>query len=164
MLRTLTFLTGLLVVVGCAAAQPDGIYVCVDADGHKTFQNSAEGAGCHRVEGIVASIPSSELPRGTSPRPARASISPASFPRVDMNTQRLRDSDRRHILEQELRSEEEHLARLRAEFNRGQPEPVGDEVIDIGRYHDHVQRLFEDMERSEANIASLRRELTPVRY
>jgi len=112
----------------------------------------------------VASIPSTELPRGASPRPARSLISPASFPRVDVNTQRVRDSDRRHILEEEMRLEERHLARLREEFNQGQPLPVGDEVVGSVTYQDHVQRLYEDIERSEGNIASLRRELTPVRY
>jgi len=130
------------------AAQSDSIFVCIDADGHKTYQNSSEGSACHRVDGIIATIPSSELPRNQSPRPLpRAGISPASFPRVDTNTQRLRDSDRRHILEDELRIEEQRLASLRTEFNR-----------------DHLQRLYEDIERAEGNIASLRRELTPFRY
>jgi len=164
-MRRVTILVfGLTVAGGCVAAPPDGIYVCIDSDGHKTYQNSSDGTACHRVDGIVATIPSSELPRGASPRPARASISPASFPRVDMNTQRLRDTDRRRILEEELRVEEEHLARLRGEFNHGQPAPSSDEVIGSVRYQDHVQRLFDDIERSEGNIASLRRELTPIRY
>jgi len=164
MRRAIFLLLGLMVTAARAAAPSDGIYVCVDADGHKTYQNSPEGTGCHRVDGIVASIPSTELPRGASPRPARSLISPASFPRVDVNTQRVRDSDRRHILEAELRTEERHLARLREEFNQGQPMPAGDEVVGSVGYQDHVQRLFEDIERSEGNIASLRRELTPVRY
>jgi len=164
MRRVLFLFLGLMLAGARAAAPPDGIYVCVDADGHKTYQNSSEGTTCHRVDGIVASIPSTELPRGASPRPARSMISPASFPRVDVNTQRLRDTDRRHILEEELRVEERHLAHLRDEFNHGQPLPVGDEVVGSVGYQDHVQRLFEDIERSEGNIASLRRELTPVRY
>ena len=163
MRRVTILLLGLTATVAQAAG-PDGIFVCVDADGHKTYQNSAEGSGCHRVDGIVASIPSTELPRGAAPRPARSLISPASFPRVDVNTQRVRDSDRRHILEEELRVEEKHLARLHEEFNHGQPMPVGDEVVGSVMYQDHVQRLYEDIERSEGNIASLRRELTPVRY
>ena len=160
------FIAGLVLSAGCAAAQPEVIFVCTDADGHKTYQNSGDGTACRRVDGIVATIPSSELPRGQSPRPisTRSGISPASFPRVDVNTQRLRDSDRRRILEEELRAEQERLARLRTEFNHGEPQPASDEVIGTGRYRDHVQRLFEDIERSEGNIASLQRELTPIRY
>lgn len=164
-MRRVAFLLGLLWVAGAsqAAVQPDSIYLCVDADGHKTYQNSAEGASCRRVDGIVATIPATELPHGARPLP-RMSISPASFPRVDASTQRLRDSDRRRILEEELRSEEDRLVHLQMEFNHGQPQPAGDESLGTGRYREHVQRLFEDIERSEGNIASLRRELTPVRY
>lgn len=147
------------------AAPMDSIYLCVDADGHKTYQNSAEGSTCHRIDGVVATIPSSDLSRGNArPVPTRPMITPASFPRVDVNTQRTRDSDRRRILEDEMRLEQEHLAKLQAEFNQGHPQPVGDEVIGSSRYHDHVQRLFDDIARTEGNIASLRRELTPARY
>jgi hypothetical protein len=156
---------GLLPLAGHATpAQLDGIFVCVDADGHKTYQNSAEGTGCRRVDGIVATIPSTELARNQAPRPSRPTISPASFPRVDVGTQRVRDGDRRRILQEELRTEETHLAHLRLEFNQGQPQPAGDESVGTPRYREHVQHLFEDIERSEGNIASLRRELTPVRY
>jgi hypothetical protein len=165
-MRYALFLLVNLVLAGaCAAAPSDSIFVCVDEDGHKTYQNSADGNACRRVDGIIATIPATELPRGGAPRSAsRPSISPASFPRVDASTQRLRDSDRRRILEEELRSEEERLAHLRVEFNHGQPQPASDESLGTGRYREHVQRLFEDIERSEGNIASLRRELTPFRY
>jgi len=164
MRRNLSFL-GFLVLAcaGHAAVQPDGIYLCVDADGHKTYQNSSDGGSCRRIDGVVATIPSSDLPRGARPVP-RSGIAPASFPRVDASTQRLRDSDRRRILEEELHSEEDRLARLQVEFNHGQPQPAGDEIADASRYRERVQRLYEDIERSQGNIASLRRELTPFRY
>ena len=159
------FLLSALLGARLALAAPmDSIFVCVDADGHKTYQNSSEGSSCRRVDGVVATIPASDLGRGRSrPVVARAEISPASFPRVDVNTQRTRDSDRRRILEEELRIEQERLARLRTEFNQGNPLAAGDEV-GSSRYHERVQRLFDDIERSEGNIASLRRELTPTRY
>jgi len=163
---TIFVLFSLLCAGICAAAQPDSIFVCVDADGHKTYQNSADGKACHRVDGIIASIPASELPRGAAPRPlaSRSAISAASFPRVDVSTQRLRDSDRRRILLEELRTEEERLAGLRNEFNHGSPQPGPEEALGSNRYRDRVQRLYEDIERSEGNIASLQRELTPPRY
>ncbi len=149
----------------CAAAPPDSIFVCTDADGHRTYQNSADGPSCRRADGLLATIPSTELSRAAARRSmAREGISPASFPRVDINTQRLRDSDRRRILQEELRTEEERLAQLRTDFNNGRPQPSRDEAPGSERYRGHVQHLFEDIERSEANIASLRRELTPARF
>jgi hypothetical protein len=165
MRHALFLVMNLVLAVACSAARADNIFVCVDDEGHKTYQNSSDGSACRRVDGIIATIPATELPHGAVPRPsARAGISPASFPRVDASTQRLRDGDRRRILEEELRSEEERLAHLRSDFNHGQPQPASDEAFGTGRYRDHVQRLFEDIERSEGNIASLRRELTPFRY
>jgi hypothetical protein len=163
----LLLVTSGLSYAGIGSAAPmDSIFLCVDADGHRTYQNSSEGLACRRVDGLVATIPATDLGRGRSPRPvlARSGISPASFPRVDVNTQRSRDSDRRRILEEELRTEQERLAGLRAEFKEGRPQPLADEAIGSNRYQEHVQRLFEDIERSEGNIASLRRELTPARY
>jgi len=144
----------------------DAIYLCVDTDGRKTYQNSPDGTSCRRIDGLVASIPATDLGRSRLPRAVstRPGISPASFPRIDINTQRSRDSDRRRILEEEMRTEQERLARLRAEFNQGRPQPATDEIVGSSRYLDHVQRLYEDIERSEGNIASLQRELTPVRY
>lgn len=155
---------GLLLAGASGFAPPDSIYLCVDSDGHKTYQNSSDGPACHRVDGIVATIPSSEAARRAPALGPRAGISPASFPRVDVNTQRLRDADRRHILEDELKGEEERLARLQVEFNRGQPQPAANESVGTVAYRDHVQRLFDDIERVQGNIASLHRELTPFRY
>lgn len=159
-----TLSLALLLAPSARALQTDSIYVCVGADGHKTYQNSADGGACRRVEGITATVPAVQFPGKAGPRPLRADIAPASFPRVDPGTQRLRDGDRRRILEEELRAEEQRLEHLRTEFNHGQPQPAADEAAGSGRYRERVQRLFDDIERSEGNIASLRRELAPVRY
>jgi chromosome segregation ATPase len=92
----------------------------------------------------------------------RASVSPASFPRVDRDTQRTRDSDRRRILEDELKAEEDRLARLRAEFNNGEPERRGDER-NFALYQERIQRLREDIARVETNVGALRREIALLR-
>lgn len=164
MRRALLLVFGLL-AAGGAIAQSESIYVCVDEEGHKTYQNLGNGKGCRRVDGLVATIPG---PAPTRAAPAqgelRGVVSPASFPRVDGDTQRVRDGDRKRILEEELRAEQERLTRLRADFNNGQPAAAADETPGSQRYQEHVQRLLEDIQRSENNIASLRRELTPLRY
>ena len=68
----------------------------------------------------------------------------------------------RRILEDELSKEEAKLADLRKEFNGGEPERRGDER-NYQKYLDRVQRLKDDIGRSEVNIASLKRELASVR-
>ena len=93
---------------------------------------------------------------------AAASPSPSNFPRVDPAVQRLRDADRRRILEDELRKEEARLAELRREFNNGEPERRAEER-QPAKYFERVQKLRDDIGRSEGNVASLRRELSALR-
>jgi len=154
----------LLTALPVAAQQADAIWACVDDQGHKIFQNVGKGRGCRRIDGLIATVP------GTTPSPTPATeatargVSPANFPRVDRDTQRLRDADRRHILEDELRVEEERLTRLREDFNNGNPHPAAGEIVGSPGYRDRTQRLLDDIQRSEGSIASLKRELAPQRF
>ena len=54
------------------------------------------------------------------------------------------------------------LESLRREYNDGQPERLGSER-NYQKYLDRVERLKEDIARSEANIGSLQRELAAIR-
>jgi hypothetical protein len=153
-----------------AAAQSDTIWACVDDQGHKVFQNVGSGRGCHRIDGLISTIPGTgsaappAAPRPPSGQGNELRVSPANFPRVDRDAQRVRDADRRRILEDELRVEQDRLVRLREEFNNGNPHVVGDETVASPTYRGRIQRLIEDIQRSEGSIASLKRELTPARY
>src|SRR6266700_7126799 len=120
----------LMLALPVAAQQSDSIWACVDEQGHKTFQNTGTGHGCRRIDGLIATIP------GPVPAPGSArsttgvearGVSPASFPRVDRDTQRVRDTDRHRILQDELRAEQDRLARLRGDFNNGNPHLLADE-------------------------------------
>jgi Domain of unknown function (DUF4124) len=139
-----------------AAAQSD-VFVCVDAEGRKTYQNTGDGKSCRRLDiQPMLTVPAPRVPAG-QPAPSRA-VAPASFPRVDAQTQRARDSDRRKILGDEMQTEASRLAALKAEFNNGEPERRGDER-NYARYLERVERLKADIQRSENNIESLKREL-----
>lgn len=163
----------ILIVTACAslpnlsAAQAGDIFVCVDESGQKIFQNTGNVKGCKRLDvQPILTVPATRQPAGRSSTAAggedRVTVSPANFPRVDRETQRMRDSDRRRILEDELRAEEERLARLKAEYNNGEPERRGDER-NYALYRERVQRLQEDIGRAENNASSLRRELALLR-
>jgi Domain of unknown function (DUF4124) len=152
-------------LLGPLARAQNEIFLCVDEEGRKTFTNTGSTKGCKRQEvGPVVSVPAPRLPprnvvaNGLEPRAA----TPANYPRVDGDTQRSRDGDRRRILEDELRTEEDRAARLREEFNNGEPERRGDER-NYARYQERVQRLQEDIQRSENNIVALRREIASLR-
>ncbi|HWS74827.1 MAG TPA: DUF4124 domain-containing protein [Quisquiliibacterium sp.] len=168
-------------LAGPAQAQ---IYKCEGSDGVVEYSNSPASAQGNRRCTVVqlnpiTTIPSPKLPAratqgaggaqpaGTASGAAGASAAakPAgseNFPKVDTATQKARDTDRRRILEDELKKEEDKLAELRKEYNNGEPERLGDER-NYQKYLDRVQRLKDDIGRSEANIASLRRELAALR-
>jgi hypothetical protein len=108
-MRQAVTLVGLLLA---ATAAPADIYKCIDGSGHATYSN-VQARGCTR---IVAS------PRESVPAPARQVVpgakpgTPADFPRIDPATQRVRDDDRRRILDAELASEEKALAEAKRQF------------------------------------------------
>ncbi len=134
------------------------IFVCQDADGRKTYQNTSAGKGCTRLD--IQPTVSVPAPRQQA---ARAStdvrpISPASFPRVDSQTQKARDGDRRRILEDELGAEEAKLQALRAEYKDGAPERLAGERGNAS-YQERVAKIHADLQRTENNVASLKREL-----
>ncbi len=141
------------------------IFVCTDADGRKVYQNTGSAKGCKRLDvQPLTSVPAPKLPAGSAaPRPATNGVTPANFPKVEPDTQRLRDGERRRILEDELKAEEDKLAKLRTDFNNGQPERQGDETRNFARYQERVVRMQEDIQRSENNILALRRELAMLR-
>lgn len=159
----------LMLWAGAASAQ---IYRCENADGVIEYSNapaSGRERGCKPVDlPAITTIPAPKLPARAAAAPAPApsgaarAPSPEGFPKVDGATQKARDSDRRRILEDELSKEESKLADLRKEYNGGEPERRGDER-NYQKYLDRVQRLKDDIGRSEVNIASLKRELASVR-
>lgn len=160
----LSMLAAVVVQAGPVQAQ---IYKCVGPDGVVEYSNAPSPANrrCTEMQlSPITTIPAPKLPRAAQPSgaPAARSASPSDFPRVDGATQKARDTDRRGILEEELRKEEEKLAALRDEYKDGEPDRLGSER-NYQRYLDRVQRLKEDIGRSEANIASLKRELGALR-
>ena len=151
---------GLGSVLAAPVAQAQ-IYRCESPDGTPLFQN-APGKNCKALDlPSLTTVPSVRLPSGAQ-RTTTANAAPADFPRVDAAAQRNRDSDRRRILEDELGREQARLEEFRKEYNNGEPERLGNER-NYQKYLDRVERLKDDISRSESNVAALRRELDSVR-
>ena len=148
-----------------AAAQAHGqLYVCADAQGHKTYTDRRAGAHCQLLD-LPGAL--TEPPRKTAPRPATQAVATAApaagaFPKVDGAEQRARDLDRRQILQDELRSEEQKLAAQRQEFNEGQPERQGNER-NYAKYQERAAQLKENINRTQQNVEALKREIANIR-
>ncbi|MDB5803476.1 MAG: hypothetical protein JWN73_798 [Betaproteobacteria bacterium] len=127
-----------------------GLFKCTDADGSVTYTNVGSVKGCKKVEGeinsvsVVKSVPAAPRAAGES--------------RVDSNSQKARDTDRRRILQEELAAEQKRLADLQKEYNNGEPERQGGER-NYQKYMDRSQQLKDDVARSQSNVDSLNREL-----
>jgi hypothetical protein len=153
-----------------AHAQGGTVYRCPGNPVLYTDQLSPQEArerGCTTIEGapvtIVQTRPRTPPVAASGPAAAGSgggAASPARPPeqRVDPAAQRARDADARRILTEELRREEARLAEMRREFNNGEPERRGDER-NFARYQERVAEMRAGIQRKEADIAAIRREL-----
>nr|WP_065307350.1 DUF4124 domain-containing protein [Janthinobacterium psychrotolerans] len=158
-------------LLGAASQAHAQLYVCSDAGGHKTYTDKRENAACKLLD-LPGAM--SEPPRRSAPvaaPAARTALPPAAaapasgtgnFPRVDGAEQRARDLDRRQILQDELRSEEQKLAAQRQEFNQGQPERQGNER-NYAKYQERVAQLKDNLSRTQQNVEALKREIANIR-
>lgn len=134
----------------------DDVYVTV-VPGTRVYREASQGS-----PGAWPGAPR----RGASTQDARLdgrldgrSASPA-VPRADAADQRARDSDARSILLAELETAQTRLAEQLAEYNKGEPDKLGPETRNHQRYLDRVNELRVGIQRHQADIASLQRELS----
>jgi hypothetical protein len=153
-------LTAILVSAAAAIASlahaQNEVYLCVGENGQKEYKNTGITKGCKKVE--LPGITTIAAP-ARKPGIQTASVkSPSDFPKVDGGMQKARDNDRRQILLDEMKAEEQKLASLKKDYNNGEPERQGDER-NYAKYQERVATMKDDLERTEKNIDALRREL-----
>lgn len=138
-----------------AAAQT--IFKCIDANGGTLISNTRVDKNCKAMISNTESFAPPTPARPTA-RPAGASAnpSPAGFPRVQEETQRARDGDRRHILEQELSGEQRNLDIARRELaeHEASRAPGGAE---------RAAQAREKVGQHERNIKAIQKELSNLK-
>lgn len=135
------------------------IYECVDENGNKRFTNiTKEAKGC---KALNIAPPATAPGNKAQAKPAPVAT-PANFPRVDAQTQRNRDAERRRILEQELANEQKLLGEARAALAEQESIRLGSER-NYQRVLDRLEPYKKKVNLHEDNVASLRRELANLR-
>jgi hypothetical protein len=138
------------------------IYKCVNANGTIEFKNTGSVKDCKKLElDTISTIPAPTKRSATvqtASLKSSTSTSPADFPRVDSGTQKSRDNDRRQILLDEMKGEQDKLAALKKDYNNGEPERNGDER-NFAKYQERITAMRDDISRTEKNIEALQREL-----
>ena len=143
-----------------AHAQTD-VFLCVDDRGNKEYKNTGATKGCKRIEmqGMtIVAAPRRPVVAQTASVKQSASNSPGDFPKIDNGTQKARDSDRKQILLDELKTEETKLDALKKDFNGGEPERQGNER-NYAKYQERVSSMKDEIGRTEKNIEALKREI-----
>lgn len=148
----------LLVILALfATAVRAEIYECVDPNGNKRFTNiKSEAKGCKLLDiGPINTVPA---PRA----PATSKSGPANFPKVDSQTQKQRDADRRRILQQELANEQKLLEQAQKELAEQESIRLGSER-NYQRVLDRLEPYKKKVKVHEDNIASLIKEMANLR-
>lgn len=154
-----------LLVVASLGAQAQGtVYRCPGPPVLYTDALSAKEAsekGCRTIEGTPITVVQSVRPRAGNATASGADGARGAESRVDAQQQRLRDDERRRVLQAELRQAEERLSAAQKEFNNGQGERRGDER-NYQKYLDRMAELKDSIARYEADVQALKREIAKL--
>jgi hypothetical protein len=155
-----------LVLSASGAAAQDGakqVYRCPGPPVLYTDSLSPQEAkdkGCRTIEGApVTVVAAPQRSRPAAPAASGGASRPGD--KVDPAAQRARDTDARRILADELQREEDRLAAMKQEFSNGEPERRGDER-NYAKYQERVAEMRAAIQRKEADVAALRRELAKL--
>ena len=136
------------------------IYKCTDAGGGTLISNTRVDKNCK----AIVSSPETAFPAAPRPKaPSAASNpTPTNFPRVQEDTQKARDTDRRRILEQELAGEQRNLEQAKRDLAE-QETPRPGEERNSPRAFDRLQPYKDRVGQHERNIQAIQKELSNLR-
>ena len=158
-----------LLVLAAIPVQADVMYQCVDESGHKSFSNiksSAQGVKCTAMDlGTPAAPPVSAAKAATK------TPTPATFPKVDDNAQKVRDTDRRRILDSELAAEQRNLEQARKDLAEQEATVLPNERMQFkggggisgGKVEERVQPYRDKVALHERNIEAIQKEISKLR-
>jgi hypothetical protein len=145
------------VLAGPAHAQVTEIYKCVDAGGRPLYtsdKRDTTGKKCDLVSREINVVPAQQIP---VQRPS-ASRS-GSFPRESASDRASAKERQREILEKELATEQQLLAKAQQDLTEQESVRSGDER-NYARVLERLQPYKESIEVHQKNVEALRRELS----
>ena len=135
------------------------VYRCVDDNGASTISTRRINKSCKAVpREPINTIPAPDS--GNKVYSNRGSgggakkVTDPTFPKISTDVQKSRDSDRRHILSQELESEERALKQAQAEF-RALPQKTAEEKQAAIPYAERVAQHQRNIENIQKELEKL---------
>jgi len=141
-----------------AGAQVTEIYKCVDAGGRPLYTSDKKDTAnrkCELVSREVNVVPTPKPAPGANAKPA---VSREGFPRETPAARASARERQREILEKELATEQELLAKARAALAEQEAQRSGDER-NYARVLERLQPYRDNVELHSKNIEALRREI-----
>jgi len=145
------------VLAAPAYAQVTEIYKCVDATGRPLYtsdKRDTAGKKCDLVSREINVVPAQQIP---VQRPS-ASNSRSSFPRESASDRANAKERQREILEKELATEQQLLAKAQQDLTEQESVRSGDER-NYARVLERLQPYKDSLEVHQKNVEALRREL-----
>lgn len=158
-------LLGLCLSIALLAAAPayaQDLYRC-DADGHSPLFTNAPTKNCRKIQPNPVNVAPSGKPV------SRASTStPGSFPKVDEQTQKSRDGDRRRILENELAAEQKNAEQAKKDLAEQETIVLPSErmqggAISGGKVQERLQTYKDKVALHQRNIEAIQKEIANLR-
>ncbi|HWD23548.1 MAG TPA: DUF4124 domain-containing protein [Burkholderiales bacterium] len=134
-----------------AFAQTTEIYKCLDASGRPSYTNDKRETAGKKCEVVTTQV-------NVAPAPKPAARSPGSFPRETAAQRANAKGRQREILEKELATEVQDLARAKQALAEQEAVRSGDER-NYARVLERLQPYKDRVETHEKNIEALKREL-----
>jgi hypothetical protein len=145
----LRWMTAIVVCVAAwpasATSEPQRIYRC----GNSYTNQPDPAAHCKPLASGSVTVIEGTRVQGAS----------ASAGKVDSTEQRQRDTQAQTVLQAELQRALKQHSELLREWNNGEPERRADEHRQPQKYQDRVAQLRGALQRTEADVAGLQREL-----
>ena len=153
----------LMVMMLPTSGYADTLYKCTESSGVVLYTNQKGSAKNCTV--LSRDLPITSLaapPRSASRYSSTSTPTPGNFPRIDNDTQRSRDTDRRKILEQEYATEQQNLEKAKQAVTEGEVPRTPDEK-NTPKYLDRVKYLRDGVALHERNLEALKRELANLK-
>ncbi|BDU53479.1 hypothetical protein [Limnohabitans sp. INBF002] len=138
-----------------ATSEPQRIYRCGNA-----YTNQPDPAlNCKPLAGGSVTVIEGTRVQGSQAASHSASTASTAV-KVDAADQRQRDTQAQAVLQAELQKAQKQHAELLREWNNGEPERRADEFRQPQKYQDRLTQLRVALQRVEADVAGLQRELS----
>jgi hypothetical protein len=146
------------------------IYKQVDADGHVTYSN-VKIKGAKKL--VLEPADTNFGTESSTPRRASAkSATPASFPKVNSETQKQRDGSRKEILQSELDTEKKALEDAKKAYAEGESNPEvfqkknadgsSSTFRNVAKFQEKMKNLQADVDVHQRNIELLEKEISSI--